>query len=103
MVPEISDSGSFHGATDMEHKGAVVNGYETALDLTQDDTPLQSRHAAALGRSCMVRGGQLTRGKAETLKLESGITERRASRAAAISRLEGQSRSAVTTADYILM
>lgn len=93
MVPEISDSGSFHGATNMEHKGAVVNGYAIALDLTQDDTPLQSRHATALGQSCMVRGGQLTREKAETRKLESGNwAERRASRAAAISKLEGQRR-----------
>jgi len=31
VVPEISDSGSFHGATNMEHKGAVVNGYAMAL------------------------------------------------------------------------
>jgi hypothetical protein len=48
----------------------------------------------------MVRGGQLTREKADTLKLESGNwAERRASRAAAISKLEGHGRSAEMTAD----
>jgi hypothetical protein len=48
----------------------------------------------------MVRGGQLTREKAETLKLESGNwAERRGSRATVISRIEGQRRSAETTSD----
>jgi hypothetical protein len=37
--------------------------FKDGRGLTQDDTPLQSRHAAALGQSCMVRGGQLTRKK----------------------------------------
>jgi hypothetical protein len=48
----------------------------------------------------MGRGGQLRREKAQTLKLDSGNwAERRASRAVAISKLEGLRRSAETTSD----
>ena len=74
--------------------------FEDGRGLTQDDTPLQSRHAAAHGQSFMNGGGQLTREKAETLKLESGNwAERRASRATVISRFEVYRRPAETTAD----
>ena len=46
MVPEISDSGSLHGATIMEHKGAVVN--------------VEGRDVLEVGRFLPEMGGGIT-------------------------------------------